>query len=430
MVRVRFAPSPTGFLHIGSARSALFNWLFARHEGGKFLLRIEDTDKVRSKEEFLTEIVESLAWLGMGSDEELVFQSRRTDVYREKADWLISEGKAYKEGEAIRFKMPRQKIAIEDVTRGRIEFDSKILKDEVLIKSDGTPTYNFACVIDDAFMGITHVIRGDDHISNTPKQVAIYEALGQKIPAFAHVPLIMGPDGGRLSKRHGATSIREYRDQGYLKEAIVNFLALLGWSPGDDREILAIEELIKDFSLERVNRTSAVFNIDKLNWLNGQYIMQKTGEELLERLEPILREVKIIGENYDREKLKNLIELYKIRTRTLTDFIGHLKVFYGDELVFDEKGVNKHLKKEGTKELLAKWKERIEVLESFDKAALEEDCRKLADELGVKPAKLIHPTRVAISGRTHGAGLFEMMEALGKEKVVSRIDYAVRNIAL
>ncbi|MEA3305303.1 MAG: glutamate--tRNA ligase family protein, partial [Candidatus Omnitrophota bacterium] len=233
MVRVRFAPSPTGFLHIGSARSAFFNWLFARREKGKFLLRIEDTDIARSKKEFLDEILASLKWLGMDWDEELVHQSERIEIYKKAAEKLIKENKAYKDEDAVRFRMPEKKIKIHDITRGDIIFDSKVLKDEVLIKSDGSPTYNFACVVDDAQMKITHVIRGDDHISNTPKQIAIYESLGYDIPKFAHIPLIMGADGGRLSKRHGATSIMEYKKQGYLADALVNFLALMGWSPGD-----------------------------------------------------------------------------------------------------------------------------------------------------------------------------------------------------
>jgi glutamyl-tRNA synthetase len=429
MVRVRFAPSPTGFLHIGSARSAFFNWLFARHEKGKFLLRIEDTDRVRSKDEFLDEILTSLKWLGMDWDEEPVYQSRRIDIYRKAAEKLIKEDKAYKDGDAVRFRMPKKKIKIDDIARGGIEFDSEVLKDEVLIKSDGFPTYNFACVVDDADMKITHVIRGDDHISNTPKQIAIYEALGYKIPKFAHIPLIMGPDGSRLSKRHGATSIMEYKNQGYLPEALVNFLALMGWSPGDDREILSKENLIKEFSLEKVNKTSAIFGIDKLNWLNGQYIKDKDSKELLELLLPFLKDKKIIDESFDRGKLLHLIELFKVRMRTLTDFADHVKVFYAEEIDFDEKGVKKHLKKEGSGELLTKWRDRLSSLDDFKKNILEENCRTLADELKIKPARLIHSTRVAISGRTTGAGLFETMEVMGKDAVLKRLDHAIKNIA-
>jgi len=430
MVRVRFAPSPTGYLHIGSARSALFNWLFARHEKGKFLLRIEDTDRTRSKDEFLKEILSSLKWLGMDWDEELVYQSKRLDVYRKTAEKLLKEDKAYKEGEAVRFKKPNEKIKFNDIVRGDIEFASEALKDEVLMKSDGFPTYNFACVIDDAEMKITHVIRGDDHISNTPKQIAIYEALGYNVPQFAHIPLIMGPDGGRLSKRHGATSISEYKEQGYLADALANFLSLMGWSPGDDREILAKDDLIKDFTLKRVVKTPAIFGVDKLNWLNSQYIMNKDPKELLELLVPFLRRDKLIGEDFDREKLLNLVELYKIRIRTLAEFSGHIRPFYTDKIDLDQKGVDKHLKKEGTKEILLKWKERLSGLSAFEKTALEENCRQLAEELSIKPAKVIHPTRMAISGSTKGAGLFEMMEVMGRDKVLVRLEYVIKNIAL
>ncbi len=422
MIKVRFAPSPTGFLHIGSARSALFNWLFARHEKGKFLLRIEDTDRARSKDEFLEEIMSSLKWLGMDWDEEPVYQSKRLDIYRKTAERLLKEGKAYKEGEAVRFKMPKKKIMFHDIVRGGIEFDSEALKDEVLIKSDGFPTYNFACVIDDAETEITHVIRGDDHISNTPKQIAIYEALGRDVPQFAHIPLIMGPDGGRLSKRHGATSILEYKEQGYLADALANFLALMGWSPGDDREILSKEELIKEFALKRVLKTPAIFGIDKLNWLNSQYIMKKDSKELSGLLAPFLRKDRLIGEDFDREKLLNLVELYKIRIRTLAEFPARVRPFYVKDIDRDPKAVEKHLAGEEAKNLLAQWRRALSELDSFDRTKIEENCRATASRLGVKPSKLIHPARVAISGTTAGAGLFEMMGIMGKDTVFRRID--------
>lgn len=432
MVKVRFAPSPTGYLHIGSARSALFNWLFARHNNGKFILRIEDTDKERSKDEYLKEIMESLRWLGMDWDGEPSFQSKRAGLYRKAAERLLEEGKAYTDEGAIRFRMPEKKITVKDITHGDIEFGPDVMKDEVIIKSDGFPTYNFACVIDDADMGITHVIRGDDHISNTPKQVAFYEALGYPIPRFAHIPLILGPDGGRLSKRHGATSLREYSEMGYVADAVVNYLALLGWSPGDDREIMSADEIVKEFTLERVNKTSATFDIDKLTWMNGQYIKDAPGEKITELAIPFLKKDSIIGENFDREKLGNLVELYKIRARTLKDFAGHLEIFYKEGISFDEEAVAKHLKKSGTKELLGKWRTRLAEVRGFGfgKAALEEACRKFSEESGIKPGQVIHPTRVAISGRTVGAGLFEMMEIMGRETVLKRLDYAIGNLAV
>ncbi|MBN1872080.1 MAG: glutamate--tRNA ligase [Candidatus Omnitrophica bacterium] len=430
MVRVRFAPSPTGFLHIGSARSALFNWLFARHENGKFLLRIEDTDRARSKDEYLNEIMESLKWLGMETDEELVFQSKRLDIYKDAADRLINDGKAYREGDAVRIKKCEEKIRVQDLSRGEIEFDPEILKDEVLIKSDGTPTYNFACVIDDADMKITHVIRGDDHISNTPKQIMIYEALGLEVPKFAHIPLIMGPDGGRLSKRHGATSIMEYKQLGYLSEAIVNFLALMGWAPGDNREILSRSDLIKEFSLKDVNKTSAIFNIDKLNWLNGQYIKEMDPGKLATVVMPILQEKNVINENFDREKLTNLVELYKTRVRTLVEFPTHLNPFYTKNLKREEEAVKKYLENDETRKNLVKWRRELSSVDPFVKDRIEDSCRKTAASLGIKPKELIHPTRVAISGTTTGAGLFEMMEIMGKETVFQRIDEATGSGAL
>ena len=265
MVKVRFAPSPTGYLHIGSARTALFNWLYARHNNGKFIIRIEDTDKERSKEEFLNEILDSLKWLFMSWDGELVFQSKRFDVYRKYAQALIEKGLAYLEGPAIIFKVEKGKtVPFDDMIRGRVEFSTNDIKDQVLIKSDGTPTYNFACVIDDHEMEISHVIRGDDHISNTPKQVMLYEALGFTMPKFAHIPLILSKDGGRLSKRHGATSITEYKNMGFLAEALVNYLSLMGWAPGNDVEILPLDQTVKLFDVKDVNKTGATFDIDKL----------------------------------------------------------------------------------------------------------------------------------------------------------------------
>lgn len=430
MIRVRFAPSPTGFLHIGSARSALFNWLFARHENGKFMLRIEDTDKARSKEEFLDEILASLKWLGMESDEPLVYQSRRVDMYRSVAEKMLKEDKAYQDEGAIRFRMPKKKIKFNDISKGDIEFDSEVLKDEVLIKSDGFPAYNFACVIDDADMKITHVVRGDDHISNTPKQIAIYEALDYSIPKFAHIPLIMGPDGGRLSKRHGATSIMEYRNQGYLAEVLVNFLALMGWSPGDDREILSAPGLIKEFTLERVNKTSAIFNIDKLNWLNGQYIKDKDSKVLFDDIVAFMRGNNTIGEDFDREKMLRLVELYKVRMKTLADFAGHIKPFRGSDIEYDPVGVEKHLKQVGARDLLSRWRKELAALESFSVISMEERLRALAEELKIKPARIIHATRMAISGSMTGAGIFETMEVMGRDTVLKRIDYVIENLAV
>ena len=292
MVRVRFAPSPTGNLHIGGGRTALFNWLFAQSQNGKFVLRIEDTDKERSRKEFVDEILFSLKWLGFNWDE-LYYQSERFDRYREHAHKLLKAGLAYIEKspegkEAIIFKVTAQKIKVNDLIRGEIEFDAGLIKDQVLIKSDGTPTYNFACVVDDAEMNITHIIRGDDHISNTPKQILFYQALGFALPNFAHLSLIMGMEGGRLSKRTGATAISDYRKMGYLSEALVNYLLLLSWAPGDNRELIDIKEAIKLFDIKNVNKTAAAFDLKKLDWINNQYLKDADPEKFAEEIIPLL----------------------------------------------------------------------------------------------------------------------------------------------
>src|SRR3989338_1361608 len=269
MVRVRFAPSPTGYLHIGGARTALFNWMYAKAHGGQFILRSEDTDKARSKPEYLDEILDSMRWLGLNWDE-FYKQSDRFDLYRKHAQKLLDEGKAYKDGEAVLLKMPQQQIKIYDLIRGEITVDSAEIKDQVLLKSDGSPAYSFACVVDDALMQISCVIRGEDHISNTPKQIVIYEALGFKLPKFAHLPLILDDERARLSKRAGAVAVTDYRKQGFLPEAVVNYLMLLGWSPGDNKEKIDLAQAVKKFSIKRINKAGAAFSMDKLKWLNGQ----------------------------------------------------------------------------------------------------------------------------------------------------------------
>ncbi len=422
MVRVRFAPSPTGYLHIGSARTALFNWLYARRNNGKFIIRIEDTDKERSKSEFLDEILGSLKWLFMDWDEEPAFQSQRFDIYRKYAEELAAQGVAYREGLAIIFKVEKdKKISFDDMIHGVIEVSTNEIKDQVLLKSDGTPTYNFACVIDDAMMKITHIIRGDDHISNTPKQVMLYEAMCLPLPKFAHIPLILSKDGGRMSKRHGATSIFEYRKMGFLPEALVNYLALMGWAPGGDREILPIEEIIKLFDVRDVNKTGATFDMDKLMWINSQYIKDMPLDKLLPKTIAYLRDEKVIDEKFDETVWVKVVTAYKERTRTLADLAGVYKIFFADSLEYDEKAVEKHLKKPNSKDIISKCKTAISGLPVYDKGSIEEAYRKLADEMKVKAAELIHPTRVAISGRTIGAGLFDMMEILGRDTVLARL---------
>ncbi|MCX7926933.1 MAG: glutamate--tRNA ligase [Candidatus Omnitrophica bacterium] len=446
MVRVRFAPSPTGFLHIGGARTALFNWLYAQSQKGTFILRIEDTDAARSKKQYLDEILYSLEWLGFRWDE-LYYQSQRFDIYREYAQRLVKEKKAYyaekmpieetangdgnqqKENKfyseqtkhAIILKVPQQKTSFVDLIRGPIEFDTSVIKDQVLIKSDGTPTYNFACVIDDALMNITHVIRGDDHISNTPKQLLLYEALGFKQPFFAHLPLILAKEGGRLSKRKGATAISEFRAQGYLPEALVNFLLLLGWSPGADREIIDIKEAIQLFDIRKVNKTAAVLDLEKLNWINSEYIKRADADKLAEQIIPLLCERNLIDKNnFDRNYLISLIKLFQSRMTFVHDFIERADSFFVKEVTIDPKDKERFLNRNLSREF-SLFLKRIESLSEFKPEAIEAEFRALVSELGIQSKDLIHPLRVALTGKTVGPGLFEVIAVLGKERTKERL---------
>lgn len=421
IVRVRFAPSPTGFLHLGSARTALFNWLYARHTNGKLLLRIEDTDRTRSKKEFLDEILDDLKWLGINWDEEPVFQSKRITAYKKYASGLLDKKLAYKEGEAIIFKIEKsQNIKVKDIVHGEIAFNTDEIKDQVLIKSDGFPAYNFACAVDDYEMGITHVIRGADHISNTPKQLLFYNALGLKPPIFAHMPLMMGRDGAKLSKRHGAVAVAEYKKEGFLPEALSNYLILLGWSPGGNREIVGLEEAIKLFKIEDLGNVQARFDVDKLKWINGEYIKNKNSGELAE----LLKARGEINTDSHQDYLRKVIDLYKTRFHTLDEFTSLTASFFNDDFPVDEdarKKCDKYLKDSETKKAVSEFKEELEKLDNFNKESIEKTCREIAKKYNIKPASIIHPTRVAISGKTVGAGLFEMMELLGRKRVVERL---------
>ncbi len=438
MVKVRFAPSPTGYLHIGGARTALFNWMYAKAVGGEFVLRIEDTDQQRSKKEFEEEILDSMKWLGLDWDD-LQYQSQRFELYREQAQKLIDAGVAYKDGEAILLKTVAQEVKLYDLIRGEITFDTAnfivrngdgtnaenkdgtpLLKDEVLIKADGSPAYNFCCVVDDALMGITCVIRGEDHISNTPKQILIYQALGFKAPKFAHLPLIMDEAGGRLSKRTGAVAVSDYRKQGFLPEALVNYLMLLGWSPGGDQEMISTPSAIKKFSIKKVNKAAAAFSMDKLKWLNNQYIKQMDAERLVDMLIPFLKEKKYIQEDFNRQEIKNSVDLFKGRMDTLLDFLERADFVFVDQLIRDEEAVREHLSEDKTKEfdLLA---QKFDETEPFDAAMTEKVFRDVVAELGIEASDLVHPVRVALTGRAVGPGLFETLALLGKEKTVKRL---------
>lgn len=430
MIRVRFAPSPTGYLHIGGGRTALFNWLYARVKNGKFVLRIEDTDKLRSKKEYLDEILFSLNWLGFKWDE-IYYQSQRFDIYKEYAGKLLKEGKAYLEktqgrDEAIIYKVPAQKITINDLIRGEIEFDAQNLKDQVLIKSDQTPTYNFACVVDDALMNITHVIRGDDHISNTPKQALLYKALGFKIPEFAHLPLIMGTEGGRLSKRTNATAISDYRKMGYLPEALVNYLLLLSWSPGENREVIDIKEAIKLFDIKDVNKAAAAFDLKKLSWINNQYLKKADPQKLADEVIPVLLEKDYIEkDNFDKDYIISLLKLFQPRLSTLADFPDWADFFFIKDLKIDPEAEKKFLTQDFSKEFKL-FTERLEKLARFDVENIEAAFRDMVKELNIEAKVLIHPIRVALTGKTVGPGLFELIYYLGKKRTEERLSKFIK----
>jgi len=425
VVRVRFAPSPTGFLHVGSARTALFNWLFARHEKGEFLVRVEDTDQARSSSEFLEEILASLKWLGLDWDGELVHQSKRIDRYRELAEKLVQEGVAKLDGKAIIFPVtPGEKIQFDDLVHGKVEFNTLEIKDQVLMKSDGTPTYNFACVVDDAQMQMTHIIRGDDHISNTPKQILLYRALKFDLPKFVHIPLILGTDRSRLSKRHGATSIQEYRKLGFLPEGVVNFLALLGWSPGQDREMMSMEGLVKEFNLARVGKTGAVFDIAKFSWMNSQYMKKASLEVLLPLVQQNLTERGWWSDKLDPTWVGQVIELYKSRADTVDDLCRQTQGLFSDQIPFDEEAVEARLKQPNVAQFLKMYADKLEKLEKWELEGIETACRALADELKIKAAELIHPSRIAVTGRSVGPSLFHVLEVAGRERVIPRLRQA------
>ncbi len=422
MVRVRFAPSPTGFLHIGGARTALFNWMYARAQGGKFILRIEDTDKVRSEQKYLDEIMDSMKWLGLDWDE-FYKQSDRFDIYRKYAEQLLAEGKAYKDGEAIILKVPEKTVKLYDLIRDEICVDSKEIKDQVLMKSDGSPTYSFACVIDDALMEISVVVRGEDHISNTPKQILIYEALGFKVPKFAHLPLIMDPEGGRMSKRAGATAVTEYRTLGFLPDAIVNYLMLLGWSPGNNQEVVTMQNALKTFSIKKINKAGAAFSMEKLTWINGQYIKKMEASQLANELIPVLKKAGYITDAVDRQNLENIVNLFKPRLSTLNDFLDWAGFVFVENYFRDEEARVKYVTSDKAKafEMLAN---RLADLKDYNIKTTEEVFRNLVAELGIQSGDLVHPVRVALTGRAIGPGLFDTMNILGQGKTVNRLRQA------
>ena len=415
---VRFAPSPTGYLHIGGARTCLFNWLYARHTKGKFILRIEDTDLARSKQEYLDEILESIKWLGMDFDE-IYYQSKRFGLYRDYAQKLVDCGRAYKKDDAIFFKYDFSNVEIDDLIRGKIVFNELPKEEEVIIKKDGTPTYNFSCCIDDALMKMSLVIRGEDHISNTPKQILMYKALGFKVPQYAHVPLILSEEGGRMSKRFGATSIREYKEEGYLAEAIANYLLLLSWSPGGNREIITLVEAKDIFEIKRVNKTAASFSMDKLNWINSEYIKKKNTEEYLSLVEAYLKDKNFLPADSDKEYVQKVLLLFKDRLSKLSDLFVRARFCFYDDYTYDE-DTKEILQRNLSKEINV-LAEKFSALTNFNHEEVEKAFRLVAATLGLKTKELVHPVRVALSGKKVGPSLFETMEVLGKERVVAML---------
>ena len=473
-VRTRFAPSPTGFLHIGGARTTLYNWLFARHHKGEFVLRIEDTDEVRSTGDSVTAILDSIKWLGLDWDEGPIdeksdkgpyapyYQMKRVDVYRKHLEQLVAAGKAYKcyctkeeldqmrklaqlekrppryEGRcralsdaqraqleaagkkfSYRFKMPAEGATIvDDQIRGKVSFENALQQDLVIWKTTDGPTYNFACVIDDHLMEISHVIRGDEHLSNTPSQIQIYYALGWQPPAFAHLSMILGPDGSKLSKRHGATSVLEFRDQGYLPHTMRNYLALLGWSTSESQQLFTDEDLIAKFGLEGCQKSPATFDTVKLQWMNGEYIRQMKSEELLRHAAPFLEKAGLkAGTGPD---LAKAVALEHEKFKLLSEVPALVDFFY-KPVEFSPKAMEKVLREPGVKDVLLGLAEALTAFSPFEDKALEAKIRQFTTDRGLKTGQVFHPLRAATTGRTEGPTLFLMLEVMGRDLVVSRL---------
>jgi len=423
MIRVRFAPSPTGFLHIGGVRTALFNYLYARSQQGRFLLRIEDTDRERSTPEFENDILSSMKWLGLQWDEEFRRQSETPERYRRYADELLAKDLAYEEtadgNRAVKFRMPKREVCFYDLVHGETRFDAALFEDLVILKSDGFPTYHFACVVDDHDMSISHVIRGDDHLSNTPRQIPMYEALGWKPPKYAHLPLILGEDGTPLSKRHGAVAVRHYREEGFLPEGLLNFLALMGWSPGNDEEIFSLKDLIKRFSLKKINKAGARFNHEKLLWLNAQHIKRMPKEDYREALNGFYADE--CG-RFSPDRWERLAILYQPRIRTFGDLKREAHYLFGELGPYDNAIRDSLMAEPGFAERMQAWVKGAETFGDFtDSQRLEVWTRQTAEAQGSEAKKLIHPLRFAITGQTASPGLFELMSVMGKETCLERV---------
>jgi len=455
--KVRFAPSPTGELHLGGARTALFNYLFAKHHNGQFFLRIEDTDPERSKDEYTDQICNSLKWLGLNWDGEIVFQSNRTNEYQSAIQTLLSTGNAYRcfcskealeksrangmyqyaktcrnlekdeiskhfnSGKScvIRIKIPDGLTSFNDLIYGHVSVKNSEIDDFIIARSDGSPTYNLVVVVDDHFMEISHVIRGEDHISNTSKQIQIYQALGFKLPVFAHLPMILGSDKKRLSKRHGAPGVQQFKNDGYLPDALLNYLALLGWNPESERELFVLDDLIKHFNLMQVNKKGSVYDEKKLHWISGQHIQRLGNNNILDGILSINKEW---GDGYDLEYQYGVINLSKVRVKSLVEFINQSEYFFNDPKTYDSKSVNKNWSNSTVNEFINAFKNKLDTIENWDAEQIEKELRNIAEKYEISAGKIIHPVRLALSGVPHGPSLFAMMELLGKETCIRRLN--------
>lgn len=435
-IRVRFAPSPTGKVHIGNIRAAIYNWLYARHTGGKFLLRVEDTDLERSTPEAIQALLECMQWLGLDYDEEAFYQTKNKPRHMEAVEKLLASGHAYrcertsrdgKTGEVIMFKMPTEGvIEFDDIVKGKMSKKAEDIQDFAIVRSDGSPIFHIANVVDDIDQGVTHIIRGDDHVENTFKHICIFKALGAPVPKYGHLSMIVNQQGKPYSKRDGAAFVGEFRDQGYLPDALFNYLLLLGWNPGDDREVLTKSEMIELFDLAKVHVTAAKFDMKKLQWMNGEYIKRMPKDVFTSELVRRVNEAGMtIPEGYDTDYLGDQLQ---IRTKFLNDIPAACRCFFSDEFEMDEKAVEKRLKKEGVKALLVDLVERFKNAPDWKAPALENLVKELSQGNGMGP--WVHPIRVAVSGRGEGIGLFEMLQLLGREKTLERLTNAAEKYAL
>lgn len=433
-VRVRFAPSPTGNVHIGNIRTAIFNWLFARHEGGKFLLRVEDTDRDRSTPEALQAVLDALSWLGIDYDEEPLYQSSRIEAHLAIAEKLVQNGHAYKEdkggtgkGDCTIFKMPGKDVVYTDLVKGELRKEAKDLKDFVIVRSNGTPTFHLANIADDIEMGITHIIRGDDHVENTFKHVALYEALGATPPMYGHLPMIVNAQGKPYSKRDGAAFVGDFKEKGFHSDALFNYLALLGWSPGDDREKMTRQEMIEAFTLDRVKSGASQMDLTKLTHMNAEYIAEMTLDDFIARVKDVLAGAEW-ALSADEPYFRKVAELMQSRTH-LYSYAGGWKYFFVDDFEYDEKSINKGLKKDGVRQVFNDLAAAIDIME-FSTESVEKAIHAVEEAAGVKQGKLNFSIRIAVTGCSTGAGLYETMILLGREKVLKRLKYAADNFCV